>query len=38
VLFNPDEFDQSTAARWATDFRRILTSAASEPDKNWRTL
>jgi hypothetical protein len=38
VLFNLDEFDESTAAGWATDFRRILTGAVCEPDKDWRML
>jgi len=38
VLFNLDEFDERTAAGWAADFRRILTGAVSEPDKDWRML
>jgi condensation enzyme len=38
VLFNLDEFDESTAAGWAADYRRILTSAVSEPDQDWRAL
>jgi condensation enzyme len=38
VLFNQDEFDESTVAGWAADFRRILTGAVAAPDKDWRTL
>jgi condensation enzyme len=38
VLYNLDEFDESTAAGWAADFRRILTSAVREPDQDWRLL
>jgi condensation enzyme len=38
VLFNLDEFDESTVAGWATDFRRILAGAVGAPDKDWRTL
>ncbi len=38
VLFNPDEFDESTVAGWATDFRRILTGAVRAPDQDWRML
>ena len=38
VLFNLDEFDESTARGWATDFRRIFADAVCEPDKDWRML
>jgi condensation enzyme len=38
VLFNLDEFDESTVAGWAADLRRILASAARDPDQNWKTL
>jgi condensation enzyme len=38
VLFNRDEFDESTVAGWATDLRRILASAVSNPDQDWKTL
>ena len=38
VVFNLDEFDESTVAGWATDFRRILTGAVGEPDQDWKTL
>lgn len=38
VLFNPDEFDESTAAGWAGDLRRILTNAVRDPDQDWKAL
>src|SRR5262249_19834633 len=38
VLYNLDEFNDSTATGWTTDFCRILTSAVRDPDKDWRTL
>jgi condensation enzyme len=38
VLFNRDEFDESTVAGWAADLRRILASAVSHPDQDWKTL
>jgi len=38
VLFNRDEFDESTVAGWAVDLRRILTSAVREPDRDRRLL
>jgi condensation enzyme len=38
VHFNLDEFDETTAAGWSADFRRIITSAVREPDRDWRTL
>jgi hypothetical protein len=38
VLFNLDEFDESTVAGWATDFRTILAGAVGEPDKDWTKL
>ena len=38
VLFNLDEFDESTVAGWAADLRRILASAVRDPDQDWRTL
>ena len=36
MLFNLDEFDESTVAGWAADLRRILTSAVRDPDQDWR--
>ena len=36
VLFNLDEFDESTVAGWAAELRRILASAVREPDQDWR--
>jgi hypothetical protein len=38
VLFNLDEFDESTIASWSQDLRRILASAVSDPDQDWKTL
>jgi hypothetical protein len=38
VLFNLDEFDESTVAGWAADLRRILTAAVGDPDQDWKTL
>ena len=38
VLFNRDEFDESTVAGWAADLRRILASAVHDPDQDWKTL
>jgi|ERR1700734_322787 hypothetical protein len=38
VLFNQDEFDESTVAGWTEDLRRILTNAARDPDQDWKTL
>jgi hypothetical protein len=38
VLFNRDEFDESTVAGWAADLRRILAGAIREPDGDWRLL
>ncbi len=38
VLFNLDEFDESTVAGWAAGLRRILVGAIREPDRDWRLL
>jgi condensation enzyme len=38
VLFNLDEFDESTVAGWALDLQRILASAVRDPDQDWKTL
>jgi hypothetical protein len=38
VLFNPDEFDESTIVGWAAGLRKILTSAVRDPDQDWKTL
>ena len=38
VLFNLDEFDESTVAGWAAGLRRILAGAIREPDRDWRLL
>jgi condensation enzyme len=38
VLFNLDEFDESTVAGWAVALRRILAGAVRDPDQDWKTL
>jgi hypothetical protein len=38
VLFNLDEFNESTVKGWSAELRRILTSAVREPDRDWRLL
>ena len=38
IMFNLDEFDESTVAGWATDLRRILADAVRDPDQDWKTL
>jgi hypothetical protein len=38
VLFNLDEFDESTVAGWAVGLRRILAGGVREPDRDWRLL
>jgi hypothetical protein len=36
VLYNLDEFDEPTVARWAASLRHILASAVHDPDRDWR--
>ena len=38
VEFNSGAFDQSTIARFSAAFRRVLSTASAEPERNWRTL
>ncbi len=38
VLFNLDEFDESTVAGWAVGLRRILVGGVREPDRDWGLL
>jgi hypothetical protein len=38
VLFNLDEFDESSVQGWTAGLRRILAGAAREPDQDWRLL
>jgi condensation enzyme len=38
VLYNLDEFDESTVAGWTAGLRRILAGAVREPDRDWRPL
>jgi condensation enzyme len=38
VLFNLDEFEESTVAGWAASLRQILAAAIRDPDQDWRHL
>lgn len=38
VLFNLDEFDESTVQGWSADLTQILTAAVRDPDQDWRRL
>ena len=38
VLFNQDEFDESTVQGWAADLGHILTNAVRNPDQDWKIL
>jgi hypothetical protein len=38
VLYNLDEFDESTLQGWVAALRRILTGGTSQPDQDWRLL
>lgn len=38
VIFNRDEFDESTVVGWSTDLRQIMADAVREPDRDWRLL
>ena len=38
VLYNRDEFDESTVQGLVADLQQILTGAVSEPDRDWRKL
>lgn len=38
VLFNLDEFDESTVQGWSADLTQILTGAVRDPDEDWRRL
>jgi len=38
VMFNLEEFDESTVVGWATDLQRILAGAVGDPDQDWKTL
>jgi condensation enzyme len=38
VLFNQDEFDESTVQGWAADLRQILASAVRDADQDWKAL
>jgi hypothetical protein len=38
VIFNPEEFDESSVVGWAAGLRRILAGAVADPDGSWKTL
>ena len=38
VLFNQDEFDESTVQGWAADLRHILAGAVRDADQDWKAL
>jgi hypothetical protein len=38
VHYNRDEFEESTAQGWSAGLKRILASAARDPDQDWRQL
>jgi hypothetical protein len=38
VLFNQDEFEESTVQGWAAGLRQILANAVGRPDQDWKTL
>lgn len=38
VHFNLDEFEASTVKSWTAGFKRILATAARNPDQDWRQL
>ena len=38
ILYNLDEFDESTVAGWAASLRQILADGVREPDRDWRQL
>jgi condensation enzyme len=38
ILYNLDEFEESTVAGWAASLRQILAAAIRDPDQDWRHL
>jgi condensation enzyme len=38
LQYNPDEFDDSTAEGWVSDYLRIVTAALADPDGDWSAL
>jgi hypothetical protein len=38
IMFNLEEFDESTVAGWAAGLRRILTGAVRDPEQDWKIL
>ncbi len=38
IIFNREEFDESTVKGWSSSLLRILTGAVGDPDRDWKTL
>ncbi|HEY2552299.1 MAG TPA: hypothetical protein VGI64_17160, partial [Streptosporangiaceae bacterium] len=38
IMFNLDEFDESTVTGWSASLHRILASAVGDPDQDWKAL
>ena len=38
VVYNLDEFDESTVTGWVSHYNRILSRLVREPDREWRQL
>ena len=38
ILYNLDEFDEATVVNRGAEFRRILTAALNDPDRQWKSL
>lgn len=38
LQFSPEEFDESTAIDWVSDYDRILASGVADPDRAWTAL
>jgi hypothetical protein len=38
VVYNLDEFDERKVTGWVSDYNRMLSRLASEPDREWRQL
>ncbi|MEC3993090.1 condensation domain-containing protein [Actinacidiphila sp. DG2A-62] len=38
LQFNPEEFDESTAAGWVAEYRRIVVAATAAPEREWKAL
>jgi condensation enzyme len=38
VVYNMDEIDERTVAEWVSGYQRILSGAATNPDREWKKL